>query len=374
MNGLKTAGRVTSSGVFKLSIILFAALLPIVLIFGTPNKIKATLKGSGIYNSVVDKALDSAVKNASPDNTLPIDQPEIRAAIKQAIPPAQIQLWVEQLIDGMYGWLDSNQANPTFKLDLAQTKQNVATALGDYAVQRAKGLPVCTIPQLRALQASGSKIDAFQASCIPQGFDINSLRGTVLNEINNNKDFLNKTTISAEDFPKNNQGKTVFETATQARTAYKWTKLAPYILAGLALVAAISLILLHDKRRRGVFVVGRTLLGAGIFITVSAVVVRYLISQVSSPAGVIVKQVQGDFQTTIIYVVRNLGNSTNNIYLTTGLIFLAAGGIILLLVRLTRPKVEDTPTPEAPANTETNSEPESDKAKERKDDKSEASA
>ena len=338
MNGLKTFGRVSASGLFKLSLLLFAAFLPLVLIFGTPNKLKSTLKASGIYDIVVDKALDSAAKNAGQDNSLPIDDPAVRTALKKALPPSQIQTWVEQLIDGTYGWLNSNDANPTFKLDFSGTKQNISDALGDYAVQRAQTLPTCTIQQLRALQASGGKIDAFQATCIPQGFDINTLRTTVQSQVLNNKDFLEKTTVSASDFPKNEQGKTVFETATPIRSGYKVLKVVPYILLGVALVSAISLVFLHDKRRRGIFVVGRTLVAVGTFITLSGLVVRYLISQTTSPNGPIVKQVQVDLQATVIYVTRNLGYSTNTIYLTIGISCLLGGVVLLLINRFTSKK------------------------------------
>ncbi len=348
MNTLKTFGRVCASGLFKLSILLFAIVVPIIVVFGSSSKLETTLQGSGIYSSAIDKALDSATKenNKSKDpninnndggDSLPFDQPDVRAAVKQAVPPEQIQAWVEQGIDGTYTWLDGNATNPTIQLDFAATKQNLANSLGDYAVTRAKSLPVCTNAQLKALQASGGDVDPFKAACIPQGFDIASLRTKVQDQVLNNSDFLEKTTFTTADLPKNEQGKTVFEQAAIARTGYKLAKLTPYLWAGLALLGAGLLILLHDKKRRGAFVVSRTLVAIGVFVFVTAVVVRYLISQVSSPTGVLVKQVQGDFQSTIIFVVRSLGNNLNNVYITIGAVYVITGALGLLVLRLTRP-------------------------------------
>lgn len=367
MNGLKTFGRASSSLIFKVTIVLFAVFLPIILVFGNSNTLKTTLEQSGIYSSAVDTALDSATKNATQENGLPFEQPEVKAAINQAVPPKQIQAWSEQVIDGTYIWLNSDATNPAITLDFASTKQNLAAALGDYAVNRAKTLPTCTNAQLRALQASGGTVDAFKGACIPQGFDVASLRSNVEREVLGNSDFLGEASFTTADLPKNEQGKTPFEQAAIARTIYMWAKITPYIWAGIAILAAGLVILLHDKRRRGVYVVMRTLSAVGIFVSLTALLVRYLVTQVSSPTGVLVKQVQGDFQPTMIFIVRHLGNSMNNVYIVIGVAYLALGGIGLLVLKFTQPKQAETtkpddlhPTDEAPReqveNTDTDNE------------------
>lgn len=299
---------------------------------------KSTLRGSGIYSSAVDQALDSAAKNAAKDNSVPFDQPEVRAAVKKAIPPEQLQTWAEQMIDGTYGWLNSGATDPVINLDFATAKQNLADNLGNYAVARAKALPVCTNAQLLALQSSGGDVDPFTAICIPKGFDLESLRTKVEDEVLKNTDVFDKSSFSAADFPKNEQGKTVFEQASLGRTGYQWAKNAPYILVAVACISAGLWVLMHDKKRRGIYVVGRSLLGVGVFILVGAIVLRYLITQVSSPAGPLVKHVQGDTQSTVIYVVRNLSNSVNNVYLVVGLVYAIAGGAALLVLHFTKPK------------------------------------
>lgn len=346
MNGIKAFGRVTSSGLFKLSLLLFAILLPVVLVFGKADTIKQTLQGSGIYSSAIDSALDSATKNASKDNSLPFDDPQVRAVVKKAVPPEQIQSWSEQIIDSLYKWLNGSGTNPPINLDFSAVKQNLAGGLGDYAVARAKTLPMCTTVQLRQLQAEGGKLDALKAVCVPKGFDIESLRATVQQEVLGNSDFLSKTSVTAADLPKNEQGKTVFEQASITRTVYQWAKITPYIWAGLAIVSAGILFALHDKRRRGLYVIGRTFVGVGIFIVIAGVVTRYLISQATSPTGIVVKQVHGDFQSTVIFIAKNLGNDLNNTYLYVGVAYMVLGALVLHGLHLTKPKTPATDTKE----------------------------
>lgn len=359
MDTTKKLGRGASSGLLKLSILLLALFLPIILVFGQAKNIKSTLASSGIYSTAVDSALDSAQKesnnnqtdpNQPPNNNqtnndggLPFDDPQVRAVVKQAVPPSQIQQWAEQLIDSGYGWLDGTTEQPVINVDFSQVKQKLAVGLGNYAVNRAKTLPVCTTAELQALQAQGDSPDPFKLTCVPPGFDVQSLQSEVEQQVLSNADFLQKDSFTTADIPKDqNTGETVFQKVDSARTAYKWAKATPYIWAGLAILFAVLLFLLHDDRRRGAFVVGRTFTGVGIFVTVVALISRFMTIQATNASGPLAKQIQGNFQDTVLYIAKSLALSLNNVYLIIGLVYVLIGAGILVALRLTRPKVPAT--------------------------------
>lgn len=310
------------------------------MVFGTPTQIKQSLKSSGIYDQLVDNIVETTKKNQKPGDSdaLPLDRPEVVAAAKTAVTPAFLQSSTEQILDGTYHWLDGKTPAPDFIIDLTPVKDNLSRSLADYAVNRAKGLPTCTLAQLKQLQNSG--VDALNVPCLPPGVNPESYRAEVAKSFSKQTEGPFKDlVISADNFQKDESGKTPFQKLEQVPEVFGWVKLSLYILAGIALFSSIALVLLHDDRRRGLRAIGITLLGVGGFLVLWTLLLTYLFAQVNKPDGKLIK-VTGDnpFQKPIIAIARSLNNALNQSLFKFCAAYILLGIVILVALKLTGPK------------------------------------
>lgn len=355
MDMLKRFVRGFCSQAFKLSIYLVAVSAAVITVFGTPTNIKDTLKNSGVYGDVVSSVIDQAKNNQTGDTkAVPIDNPEVQAAIKNALPPDYIEQNAGQAIDGIFSWLQGRTETPQFAIDLNEAKQRLATGVADAAYSRAIGLPPCTASQLQNLDRNN--IDIFTIPCLPPGVNLQAERDKLASSIASNDQVLDDATISSEDLPKEN-GQNVFDRADAVPTLYQWFVRSPWILAGLALVTAAGLLFLHDDRRRGLLVIGRALLVTGIILVVSALLVNYVAGTVKLTGEA------GDAQAAVTDLIRTLARQFNDVLIKFGAGYALVGAGILLGLRFTRPKVleqkptpnpSDTPVAETPATPDTN--------------------
>ncbi|HLC91966.1 MAG TPA: hypothetical protein VJC09_02855, partial [Candidatus Saccharimonadales bacterium] len=139
MHIVKKILRWFASYFFKLFILLVAVVAALVMTFHSPDKIEKSLSDSGVYSTFVDSALQEvqkAVKD-NPDNSeVPIADPAIKAAAKQAFTPQLLQTSTESVLNGTYDWLAGKTAEPNFKIDLTNAKQTFANGVGAAAAER----------------------------------------------------------------------------------------------------------------------------------------------------------------------------------------------------------------------------------------------
>lgn len=350
MQFLKKLGRGLSSSLLKLCLFTLAIVASLLMVFGSPTQLKHSLKDSGMYDTLVDNVLQSAQKNSDQNgDSIPVDRPEVKAAIKTAFSPQYLQSNTEQVVDSIYRWLNSDVTNPDFKIDLSTQKQALANALGDYAVSRAQSLPVCTLQQARQLQATS--IDPYNVPCVPPGFNLATIHSQVVNDVTQNTDFLDKTVIDANTLAKNNGGQNPFEKADKGRKVYHLFKSAPYVLGGLAILSAGSLILLYDDRRRGLRAIGVIFLGTGIFLFISTWVITYILGHVKTSSGLGKPGTNISFQQNLVSVINSLNNALNHKLFIFCAVYAILGVWILLTLKfLPHHKSETKEEGEAPTH------------------------
>jgi hypothetical protein len=340
---LKKIVRGFSSISFKFLLFATTTVVAIVFILATPIKLKIALKNSGVYSSFIDSIAAESQKQQNKqqgpgqqqnNNSVSFSQAEIVAAAKQAFPPSLLQDSVEKVIDGFYGWAQGKTTAPQFSIDLAPIKQNFAESVGDAAATRLKSLPVCTKAQLQ--QLSNGDINPFTVVCLPPGFNIENERKQLINEIANNKDLLEKPTITADSLPKDNQGRTFAEQFAQVPKLYRWATLLPWILGGLTLFFAGMLVWLYDSKRRAIRSISSAFVSAGVFLIISYLVVSWLMKHFTKPkpTQVYVNQIQQNMTS----VVQSLTNDLNTTIIKFAVGYLIFGTVGLLVLWLTRKK------------------------------------
>jgi hypothetical protein len=360
---MKKFARGFASLLLKLSLFNLALAGAFLLVFGTPDVLKKSLADSKLYDTVVANVIDSS-KQASSEEGFPIQQPEVQDAIKSAFPSETIKSYSEQFIDSLYHWLYGAEQQPAFRIDLTPAKQKLAEGVGDYAMRRYTGLPVCTVAQLRSL---GTDIDPFNVPCQVPGVSAAAARQDVIATISGSDQFLSDPVLTASNLPKDSQGKTVFDNLAPLRQVAKITRALPWILGICSLLLALFLVLLHDKKREAVRSISATLAGTGLFVLVSTLLVAYVFAQVNKPGGVLNRSIPGSFQESMLSISSSLSGALNRYLVIFSLVYIVVGGVALLYIHFTdkRIKPSEDAIAEGPAAPETTT-PEAEKPEDKK--------
>lgn len=278
-----------SAIVFLLTLIAALIVTPPVSILTNRNNIKHWVKDTGTYDTVVATVLEAAGKSSN--NTPPPEEqkdegpdftdPGFQDAIKKSISPAFLQQTFERIVDSSYDWMEGKTKKPEITLDLGQFKKDFGTNLGAYLTKRMNSLPICTAQQMRAMNGD---VDPFKTTCRPKDYNVEQKSAQFTSDFINNKDFLPKTTLSAEDIKIRERFKgEVIETSlfdilarVKAPERFQSGKTALFVLWGIVAATALVIIAASHNRRRGISFVGWALLVLGIF--------QALISLLSSTA------------------------------------------------------------------------------------------
>ncbi len=330
---------------------LAATTASIVLTVNSPTKIKSWVSKSGVYTKAVDAVLAEGQKSAEKSgDKLPISEPGVQAAAKKAFNPTVLQGYTENVIDGMYHWLQGKTPQPDFKLDLSGPKKQFAIGFGDYLRQRAQTLPACTRGQVP------SSTDIADINCIPRGYDVNTAIQQQVDKQANSKEFLGDPVITAKSL-KSDNGQSVFDKNKKIPQIYQKATLGPLLLGGLALLGVVIIVFLHDSRRKGMKHVAWILLPLGALLALVGggilVAARRLDTQVhlNGAAG-------AKLQPAVISLLHSITGSLSHVYLLFGIGYMVVGTGLVVAVKLwfkpAKPAAPDKPAeadkkPEKPA-------------------------
>jgi hypothetical protein len=300
---------------------LFAIALSasIILTLHNPSKIKRWISESGVYTKAVDAVVAQSQKTAKHDNDeIPLSDPHVKDAAKRAFSPQILQRNTDNVIDGMYGWLQGKTAQPDFRIDLAGPKQQFATNIGNYLRDRTKHLPPCTNIQL------ANQTNIFTITCLPPGYNVNAEIQDQVNKLAHSKDFLGDSVITAKDVKdKDNQPVFTGEKLSRVPLAYKRARWSPWWVGLLALGGMAVIVFLNDNRRKGIKRVAWILVGVGGLIVLGSSGLHQSLNQLDTQIKL--QGANAQLQPALVSFIRALAGSLSNVYLWFGLIYLALG-------------------------------------------------
>lgn len=294
---------------------------------GQPDNVKKVLADSGIYNSVVPNALSQAGKISTAGGDIPLNDPQIQAAAKSAIPPSQVRQDANQIIDSVYSWLNGKTPAPSFNIDLNSAKVNFASNIGEVVAQRAASLPACTA-------FSGTSFDAYNATCLPPGVTPSAAATEVKSQVLNGQGFLDKPVVNAASV-KTDSGKSVFDNQRIPKT-YQRLKEIPWVIALLIIVFSAGIVFLSSSRRRGARRVSLALVGVGIFMLLFAWGVDKAASSVVSNIKI---NNNAAGQQQLRTVVKDLAQAIDKNYWLFGAVYIVLGTAALASIRWLLPKL-----------------------------------
>lgn len=325
----KKFGRGFSSTVLKISLYLLASATAFVVVFGTAQRIKIALVKSNVYNTFVDSALDKA-KESQKDQSggeinISLADPIVREAAKKAITPQLLQTSSESAIDGVYGWLQQKTTQPQFVINLTEAKQTFATTVSNSLATRIEALPVCTLAQLRTLDVNN--LDLFTLPCRPPGVDIAAQRQKVVDDIVNNKDFLKDTVITAENLPKDEQGRTAAQQLSDVPKLFRLTMVTPWVLGVVIILCIVGVVVLFEDKRRTLRSLWITFLSVGLVLLLSFWLTDWALKRATTSDTV---NAGGNFNQSGLLLAKSLANDVNAVTLRFVVVYLGLAGLLAL--------------------------------------------
>ncbi len=311
------------------------------------DTVKGWFDKSGFYDRIVGSVLenvDQAGEEAG--EGIPVDDPAVQQVVAEAFSPEFLRQNIEEVLDGVYGWLEGRSETPEFTVDLTPAKRRLADGLGNYAAERAATLPVC-----QASQMTGD-FDALNATCLPPGLTPAAAGATVRQELLNNEEFLKQTVFTADDIKLENDDREIslgnVEQARLARDGYRRAGQMPIVILIIALLAAAGIVFLSGTRRTGVkricivMIVSGVLLGLSwlIMARISDVLSDYVATPDDGPVAA--RQLANDAVRVVIDDLRR-----PLLWYALGLTLVGAGGLIVNSV-IKKKRIDHNDTPASP--------------------------
>lgn len=325
MNLLRHIGLALSASIFSIAIFLFATMLSLFLVFGTPTHLENALSQSGIYNNVGQFLLE---KNQSKgDDTLPLTNPTVKAAVERAIPASTVERNVDQVLDSTYAWAQGKTASPNFAIDLTEIKGEISANLSESLTAKLQALPVC--PAGTVIPTSTAAI--LSLTCRPANVPVGKLVQAVEQQAEG-QGIITDNSLNAQSI-KNSNGQSVFDQLHNVPKLYQNYVRTLYMLPVLAVITGLGIIFLSRSKRAGVRRAGVTLVTTGIYATIFALLALWLMNHY---AGKLSEQATAlaSLQGKLINVIRMLADDLRRNWLIFGLSYLVGGGVIWLLTHL----------------------------------------
>lgn len=271
MNILKKIGLVLSVGLLAPTIYTLVFAYSFNHTIGNKEYLANSINESGLYLETSKIIVKQATKD-DPSNKL------LAKSIATAASPENIQKITKPVIDASYAWLNGETKTPKIVINIDEIKDSFVKSYTKALKVRAKTLPTCAYGQIPNLEDI-SKID-----CIPAGTNVNQLIDEAIDQANLNNDVFSDSSTSdggltnreAEDLgfsaPINENTP---ETIPKIFRLVK--KIFPYALI-LLIISLVGVIMLSKTKLHGARKGSVTLLITGVFLTISAIMLRFSIS------------------------------------------------------------------------------------------------
>ena len=281
MQFLRKLGLVLCAGVLVLALVGFGLALALRQTIGTPDTVKAALNDSNIYEWALERTLDEQADRISADSQtkIPLDDPEIREAIIQTVPPELIQEQTEAALDSIYDWIQRRAETLEFAIDLDETRETIPAAIGNYARERAAGLPTCASSNLPDRNAN-----PLEVSCLPPGITPEQISAEA-EKLARQDDFLEHTRLTQNDLAPSEGGQTIEERLSGLRQSFGALNSTVSTTAALALATGVGVVIFSASRRAGFKKLTIILIVTGVASAALGLLSWLIIGQAESIAG-----------------------------------------------------------------------------------------
>ncbi|MEI6237522.1 MAG: hypothetical protein WCP03_02905 [Candidatus Saccharibacteria bacterium] len=318
--------------VFRLTLYGLVTVFALCFVFTTSKNIEKAFVTTKAYQKFIPISIEAAVKLNQNSNQAPIKDPAVQQIIKDSFPAEKLQAETEEIIHSTYAWLYGEKAKPEFVADFSENINLFADKLSAYGMTRLRSLPICEV--------SPQTVDPYTASCRPRFFDYTAEQKILADTIRQNNGLVEKTVFTVSDLPKTATGKTLIDQYSYAPLVFKIIRYTPYVLSALLMISIVIVIWLDRNKRDAWYKVGKSMVGATIFLIVSPLVYFYILPYFFPALSI--RSSSGSGGAVFSNVVNRLTVNFSNQLIIVSSTILILGMFIIFAERLTRPKSKYT--------------------------------
>lgn len=322
---------------FLLGIFLLAGVgaLAFNSVFGNPQTVKQTIAQSGFYDNFLDVGIELTQKpqeaKQGEAEERSFDLKALKQVLNESLPPSYIGQKFEQVIDGIYRWLNGQVKVPDYSVDLSDSKTRFTQNVSTFLINRWNSLPACSPAETKAIVAQ--EIDPFSVPCRVPGVAIEGEVAKVSDEISKMELFSKPITAASSE-----QKPSVFESdLKEAPKAFQTLQKIPLTAGIMAALAALVVVLASIDRRRGWSKLSHLLLSIGVFLGLSGLVISFGLGKLGESLAKNEPEQADAIQKLILPLMGQVGQEMGSVYLWSGIALTLSGLGIYIWLRQTRP-------------------------------------
>ncbi len=260
------------------SVVALAALtlfqLPFVFgataLFDKPDTIQGILRESGVYDQIVPSIIQDAQTSTTDQNAQQLlSDPEVQAIITAAVSPKVIDQSITSITNGVAPWLKGDAAEPSFRVDLSDTKNQLVTDLNTYIEKRTAALPICTPQQL---QTTDFQKDILNLPCRPDGIAPSMVASNFTNNIIEQISFLRDPVIDSDTLINDARQKGQSVESSSLPSLYQAVMNARWVVLAQAIILLTLLVAARRNKLAGGVIVAKVLITVGLALGIIALI------------------------------------------------------------------------------------------------------
>lgn len=256
MGFFKRLGHGLATTIFSTLLVVFALSMSAYMVLDKPPVVKKALADSGVYSVLVDNTLDQ--KQQQLGAYLPVDDPAVQKAVREAFPTSYLQTTIEHNVDATYDWIHGLTQKPHYSADLSQPKDALAANIGQLVAQHVSGLPVCkTVSDIPTTVG-----DVLALDCRPAGISADYLVKSAQSGVAQSSlfDQTVKPVLTLQD----EQGQSLTDSLSAVPDAYHKFLISLYVVPAVLVLAAVAILFWSESKRQALKTVARSLIVTGI--------------------------------------------------------------------------------------------------------------
>lgn len=235
--------RILSHLLLSLALYLVVSAAAVRFTVADRSAIKSSFREADAYSQVVPAIIDGVEMFESSDQgSLSFNDPEIQEIFRRSITTEIIQTQFESFLDDAYVWLEGQQDELVFAVDLREVKANLVANISEYVVRKAQTLPPCP-----SIESDVMTVDVFDLQCQPPDSSTQFIEPLVQDGVSELA--LLETPLITQDSLVDDEGVTIGERLERARTAYQL--IDPVFFASLGLFGLATLVYVWARRPLG---------------------------------------------------------------------------------------------------------------------------
>lgn len=325
MQFLKRFGVFLSSSILSTLLVIFALSTSAYMVLDKPETVKTAVDKSGLYQVLVDNTLEQKQQQLSA--YLPVDNPDVQKAVREAFPNEYLRQTSERNIDATYAWIHGETQTPQYQADLTQPKQALADNVSQVVEQKLASLPVCT----KIIPTPTNVADLLALTCKPAGISsdyfVNAVRGQMQQSNVFNQVVEPVLTLKDE------QGQKLTDTLSYVPKAYRYWMISLYVVPIVMLLCALGIIFWSQSKRQGAKRLGWMLLVTGITTVLLSLAAVWLLSKavrLSADSSSDLLLAEGK----IITAAQFIGSALRNWLVGIGAGYIVIAIILFILVKI----------------------------------------